>query len=127
MSRKRIAIDAWASYISPEGAKLWPEEFHHIFRKYRSPDIMVKGQAIESMIAEMDAAGVDRVVLSAFYHKDVAVVTNDQVAALVGRYPDRFVGAGTVNVLRRPMEIAREVELDPGLTAQERARIKPSF
>ena len=110
MSRKRIAIDAWASYISPEGAKLWPEEFHHIFRKYRSPDIMVKGQAIESMIAEMDAAGVDRVVLSAFYHKDVAVVTNDQVAAFVRRYPERFVGAGTVNVLKRPMEIAREVE-----------------
>jgi len=59
MTRERIAIDAWATYVSPEGATRWPDEFHHIFQKYRSPDIMVKGQAIESVIAEMDAAGVD--------------------------------------------------------------------
>ncbi len=110
MTRERISIDAWATYISPEGAKRWPEEFLHIFRKYRSPEIMVRGQAIESMIAEMDAAGVERVVLSAFYHRDIPVVTNDEVAAFVRRYPDRFVGAGTVNVMRKPMEVAREVE-----------------
>ena len=110
MSRERIAIDACATYISPEGAKRWPDEFLHIFRKYRSPDVMVKGQAIESMLTEMDAAGVDRVVLSAFYHKDVPVVTNDEVAAFVREHPDRFVGAGTVNVQKRPMEVAREVE-----------------
>lgn len=110
MTREPIAIDAWATYISPEAATRWPEEFHHIFRKYRSPDIMVKGQALEAMLAEMDAAGIDRVVLSAFYHRDVAVVTNDEVAAMVRRHPGRFVGAGTVNVLKKPMAIAREVE-----------------
>ncbi|MBM3557927.1 MAG: amidohydrolase [Alphaproteobacteria bacterium] len=110
MSREAIAIDAWATYISPEGAKRWPAEYLHIFRKYRTPDIMVTGQSIEAMIAEMDAAKVDRAVLSAFYHKDMAVVTNDEVAGFVRRFPKRFVGAGTVNVLRKPMEVAAEVE-----------------
>lgn len=110
MTRERIAIDAWATYISPEAAKRWPAEYLHIFRKYRTPDIMVTGQPVEAMIAEMDAAGVDRILLSAFYHKDMAVVTNDEVAALVRRHPTRFVGAGTVNVMRKPMEVAREVE-----------------
>lgn len=110
MSRTRIAIDGWATYISPEAAKLWPDEYRHIFSKYRSPEIMVKGQPVDAMLAEMDSAGVDRVILSAFYHKDLALVSNDDVGSLVRRHPDRFVGAGTVNVLRKPMEVAREVE-----------------
>jgi predicted TIM-barrel fold metal-dependent hydrolase len=110
MSRERIAIDAWASYISPEGAKLWSDDYLHIFRKYRSPRVIFEGMAIEQMIDEMDAAGVDRCILSAFYHKDTAVFSNEDVAAYVDKYPDRFTGAGTVNVLRKPMDVAREVE-----------------
>lgn len=110
MSRERVAIDAWATYISPEAAKRWPNEYKHIFAKYRSPEIMTKGQSVDSMLAEMDEAGVDRVVLSAFYHKDLAVVSNEDVAGLVRAHPTRFVGAGAVDILRKPMDVAREVE-----------------
>ncbi len=110
MTRERIAIDAWASYISPEGAKLWPADYLHIFKKYNSPRIIYEGQPFEAMITEMDAAGVDRCILSAFYHKDTAVVSNEDVAAFVAQYPDRFTGAGTVNILRKPMEVARDCE-----------------
>ncbi len=110
MSRPRIAIDAWASYISPEGSKRWPAEYLHIFKKYRSPAVIFDGMSIEQMLEEMDSAGVDKCVLSAFYHQDTAVVSNEDVAALVRRFPDRFVGAGTVNPLKKPMEVARECE-----------------
>ncbi len=110
MSRERIAIDAWASYIGPEGAKRWPEEYLHIFKKYNSPEVIVKGMTLEYMLSEMDASGVDKCVLSAFYHKDIAVVTNEDVAAFVAAHPDRFIGSGTVNVLAKPMDVAREVE-----------------
>ncbi len=110
MSQERIAIDAWGSWISPEGAKRWPTEYLHIFKKYRSPQVIFEGMSVEQMIDEMDAAGVDRCVLSAFYHRDMAVVSNEEVAEAVGRHPDRFVGSGTVNVLRKPMEVARQVE-----------------
>ncbi|MCE7884655.1 MAG: amidohydrolase, partial [Actinobacteria bacterium ATB1] len=109
MTRERIAVDAWASWISPEGASRWPDEYLHIFRKYRSPQVIFDGMTVEEMLAEMDAAGVDRAVLSAFYHKDMAVVSNEEVAAVVAEHPDRFVGSGTVNVLRKPGDVAREV------------------
>jgi predicted TIM-barrel fold metal-dependent hydrolase len=110
MQRERIAIDAWGSFIGPEGAKRWPEEYKHIFKKDRSPQVILDGMSIEQMLGEMDEAGVDRCVLSAFYHQDTAVVTNEEVAAFVGQHPTRFVGSGTVNPLRKPMAVAREVE-----------------
>lgn len=110
MTRERIAIDAWASWISPEAATRWPAEYLHIFRKYRSPQAIFDGITIDEMLADMDEAAVDRVVLSAFYHKDLAVVSNEEVSEAVAKNPDRFIGSGTVNVLRKPMDIAREVE-----------------
>ena len=110
MTRERIAIDAWGSWISPEGAKRWPAEYLHIFRKYRSPQVIFDGMSIEQMIGEMDDAGVDRCVLSSFYHQEMAVVSNEEVAEVVRRYPDRFIGSGTVNPLERPMDVARGVE-----------------
>ncbi|MBW2212621.1 MAG: amidohydrolase [Deltaproteobacteria bacterium] len=110
MPREKIAIDAWASWISPEGAKRWPVEYLHIFKKYRSPRSIFEGFSLDQMIAEMDEAGVDRSVLSAFYHKDLAVMSNEEVAEAVRKHPDRFVGSGTVNPLKKPGEVARDVE-----------------
>lgn len=107
MTRERIAIDAWASWISPEGATRWPEEYLHIFRKYRSPRVIFEGMTIDQMLAEMDAAGVDRCILSAFYHRDLAVVSNEEVAETVRAHPERFVGAGSVNPLGKPMDVYR--------------------
>ena len=110
MSREPIAIDAWATYVSPEGAKKWLPEFLHIFNKYRCPPSMTEGQPLEAMLAEMDAAGVDRIVLSAFFHGGQWVPRNEEVAALVRDHPDRFIGAGTVNVMQKPMLVAAGVE-----------------
>lgn len=104
------AIDAWSSYIGPEGAKRWPEEYLHIFRKYRSPRVIFEGMTVEQMLADMDEAGVEKCVLSAFYHKELPVVPNEEVAALVEKHPNRFAGSGTVNPLRKPAEVAKEVE-----------------
>lgn len=110
MTRDRIAIDAWASWISPESAERWPDEYLHIFRKYRAPEAIFEGMSVEEMLDEMDKAGVDRCVLSAFYHKDKAVVSNEEVAEIVEQYPDRFVGSGTLNPVQKPGEAAENVE-----------------
>ncbi|MBW2630041.1 MAG: hypothetical protein JRE45_20870 [Deltaproteobacteria bacterium] len=50
MPREKIAIDAWASWISPEGAKRWPVEYLHIFKKYRSPRSIFEGFSLDQMI-----------------------------------------------------------------------------
>ncbi len=120
-----IAIDAWGSWIGPEAAKRWPEEYLHIFRKYRSPSSIFEGIPLERMLAEMDAAGVERCVLSAFYHKDLAVVSNEEVAEAVAAHPDRFIGSGTVNPLRRPTEVAAEVERLVGELGMRVIRLEP--
>lgn len=125
MSRERIAIDAWATYVSPEGAKRWPPEFLHIFRKYRSPRSMTEGQSVDALLAEMDAAGVDRIVLSAFHYRDAWVLRNEEVAELVRQHPARFIGAGTVNVLQKPMTIASEVERLVGDLGLRCIRLEP--
>lgn len=110
MTRERIAIDAWATYISPEGATRWPAEFIHIFKKYKSPRHMTEGQPVEDLLKEMDESGVDRLILSSFYYKGEPVMTNEEVAALAKQHPDRFVPAGTVNVMKKPMQVAADVE-----------------
>ncbi len=110
MSRERIAIDAWATHITPEGAKRWPLEFLHIFNKYDSPAVMTEGQPIEALLREMEEAGVDKLILSAFHYKGEWVLSNEEVADYVKQYPDRFVGAGGVDVMQKPMEVAAQVE-----------------
>jgi hypothetical protein len=110
MTRERIAIDAWATYISPEGAKRWPAEFIHIFKKYKSPRHMTEGQSVEDLLKEMDESGVDRLILSSFYYKGEPVMTNEEVAEIAKQYPDRFVPAGTVDVMKKPMQVIADVE-----------------
>ena len=110
MTRPRIAVDAWATHITPEGATRWPDEFKHIFRKYKSPAVMLEGQSVEALLEEMDTAGVDRLILSSFHYMGDWVLTNEEVAEYVKAHPDRFIGAGSVDVMHKPMDVAREVE-----------------
>lgn len=110
MTRERIAIDAWATYVSPEGAQRWPAEFIHIFKKYRSPKHMTEGQSVEDLLKEMDESGVDRLILSSFYYKGEPVMTNEEVAAITKQHPDRFVPAGTVDIMKKPMQVVADVD-----------------
>jgi len=104
------AIDAWASPCLPGYAQRFPEEFKHIFRRYGSIERFEQGIPVEQMLAEMDEAGVEMVVLSAFYYEGVEIAGNELVADLVRRYPDRFViGAGTLDPRGKPMDVIRQV------------------
>jgi predicted TIM-barrel fold metal-dependent hydrolase len=125
MSRETVAIDAWATLITPDGVKNFPEDYFHIFRKYKSPMAQFEGQSLDAMVADMDASGVDRCVLSTFYHKDTAVSSIEDVAASVRQYPDRFVGAGTVNVLQKPMEVVRAIEYQVKELDMRAIRLEP--
>jgi len=59
-------------------------------------------------LAALDAARVDRAILSAWWGPEGALLDNDGVAALVQTHPDRFVGLAAVD-LHRPMEAVREL------------------
>lgn len=118
MDEKILAIDAWGSRLPPEVTKYWPPEFTYIFRLYGATEKMLKGYSLEEMIEEMDEAGVEKVVLSAFVYQDMRV-TNEMIATWVEQFPDRFVGSATVDP-RNGMDAVRELDMvvnDLGLRA----------
>lgn len=63
---------------------------------------------VDATVAAMDEAGVDIGLLSAWASPEGWLITNDQVAEVCRRYPQRLVGVGSVD-LRRPMDAVREV------------------
>ena len=63
---------------------------------------------IETAIAAMDQAGVQLGLLCAWWGPRGPIISNDEVAAHVKSYPDRFVGIAAVD-LYRPMDGIREL------------------
>lgn len=99
------AIDAWAQ---PGSAKLVNRpEFASLWRATGMVPLP-EGIPIDQLIAEMDEVGIERAVLRAWAAPDGWIITNDEIAALVRRFPDRFHGIATVD-LRRPVEAVAEL------------------
>jgi len=71
-----------------------------------------EGQAfvpsVDSTLAAMDGAGVDMMLLSAWYGPEGALISNEEVAAQVDAAPDRFRGLASVD-LRNPMQAVRDI------------------
>lgn len=99
------SIDAWAQpgtaqlINRPEFASLW---------RATGTGPRPEGIPIEQLIAEMDEAQILRAVLRAWAAPEGWIITNDEIAALVQRFPDRFLGLVTVDP-RRPVEAVREL------------------
>jgi uncharacterized protein len=97
-------IDAWMQHPTPQFI------MHPMFESLRR----WMGGAIpteippEFTIAAMDAAGVSRGIVCAWHGPQGPLISNDEVATLAKRFPDRFVGIASVN-LYRPMEAVREL------------------
>ena len=62
----------------------------------------------EFVLHAMDAGGVERATVSAWYGPSGAIISNAEIAALVKAHPDRLVGLASVD-LHRPMEAVREL------------------
>ncbi|MBF8286755.1 MAG: amidohydrolase family protein, partial [Dehalococcoidia bacterium] len=99
------AVDAWAQpgtgqlINRPEFASLW---------RATGMSPLPEGIPIDQLIAEMDEAGIQRAVLRAWAAPEGWIITNDEIAALVQRFPDRFVGMATVDLMR-PVEAVGEL------------------
>ena len=110
MSQNVGAIDAWATLVLPGTIDRWPPEFISIFKRYSSLPLFERGMTTEEIIDNMDAAGVDRLMLSAFGYGDYHIIRNEEVAEICAKHPDRFTGVGTVDPRGKPMDVVREVE-----------------
>ena len=84
-------------------------EVARLFKQSGSAHLLETGVTPEDMVRAMDAAGVETVMLSAWHRPGRWVITNDEVAKFVRRYPGRFVGVAAVN-LEKPVEAVRELD-----------------
>jgi predicted TIM-barrel fold metal-dependent hydrolase len=110
MSETVGAIDAWATLVLPGTIDRWPPEFISIFKRYGSLALFERGMTTEEILENMDAAGVDRLMLSAFGYGDYHIIRNEEVSEICAKHPDRFTGVGTVDPRGKPMDVVREIE-----------------
>ncbi len=99
-------IDAWAQPVFKQGAV---PEVARLLKQSGSAHLLGKDLSAEQMVALMDEGGVDRVMLAAWCRPGKWVITNDQVAAFVRAFPERFVGVAAVD-LEKPLDAVRELE-----------------
>ncbi|MBX3415285.1 MAG: amidohydrolase [Pirellulales bacterium] len=106
MAAATRVIDAWAQpALSHMGARL-PEVAPLM---QRSGALWETGISPEDMLRQMDAAGIDVVLLSAWHRPGGFAISNDEVATIVRDYPGRFVGIASVD-LERPMRAIAELD-----------------
>jgi len=100
-------IDAWAQ-LPTRPDQLVPE-VRRLLERSGTSEVLATGVAVEGVIAAMDAAGIERLLLSAWHRPGRWVLSNDEVADVVARHPDRFSGIAAVD-LERPIAALAELE-----------------
>ncbi len=98
-------IDAWIQHPTPSFAR------HPMFaslRRWTGADEIPDELPIELTVAALDAGGVRTAILSAWWGPGGPLISNDEVAACIRAYPDRFAGLASVD-LAHPMAAVREL------------------
>lgn len=108
MSTITGAIDAWAQPATGRTRELMPE-VARLFEKSGSGHLLEQRLSPEQTVAEMDKAGVEKLMLAAWCRPECWVCTNDEIAEFTRAYPERFVGVATVD-LSKPLAALRELE-----------------
>jgi predicted TIM-barrel fold metal-dependent hydrolase len=91
-----LAIDAWAQ-PAPPGA-FTSAMFAPLVARAQAGDRVSMAASPEKIVEAMDQAGVTKALLSAWRLQDGWMVSNHQIAEIVGRFPDRFVGVASVSL-----------------------------
>ncbi|MFC1944337.1 amidohydrolase family protein [Chloroflexota bacterium] len=111
------AIDAWVNPFTPDLQRrlVDDEEVGAVIKWWHMED-RYKGFTPEEVIALMDEAGLDKILIAAFqmysFMRKVPIVayTTEEIAEVVKTRPDRFAGLYGVNPYKR-MQAVRELEV----------------
>ncbi|MDP2620788.1 MAG: amidohydrolase family protein [Hyphomicrobiales bacterium] len=112
-----MAIDFHCNLFTPEAIeKHWygQPEIARLIKWWRMEE-RVKGVAVDDFIAMMDEAGLDKALIPAIrmmsYQNRTMVwdITEEEVAAAIGKHPDRLIGLAGFNPLKK-LEAVRQVE-----------------
>lgn len=99
-------VDAWAQ-LPRRADQLIPEVRRLLERSGTARSL--DGVVVDDVVAAMDRAGIDVLLLCAWCRPGRWVITNDDVAAIVAQHPTRFAGVAAVD-LDRPMAALAELD-----------------
>ncbi len=100
-----MIVDAWIQHPTPG---FIGHEMFASLRRWAGESPIPSEISVDVTLAAMDDAGVDVAIVSAWHGPDGAMITNDEVAAVVRHAPDRFAGAAAVD-LADPVGAVREL------------------
>ena len=98
-------IDAWMQHPT---LRFLQQDMFESLRRWTGTAIPGQELPPAMTVALMDEAGVDRGLICAWYDATGPLISNDEVAAVVSAYPDRFAGVASVD-LRHPVAAVREL------------------
>jgi len=98
-------IDAWMQHPT---LKFINQPIFDSLRRWVGGNIVSEEIPLEFTIDAMDKAGVEKGLTCAWWGPQGALITNDEVAEFIKKYPDRLIGVASVD-LYRPMEAIREL------------------
>lgn len=101
-------IDAWANPPFADMADRVPE-IKRLFAQSGALQHLSRGMSADEVVAAMDAAGIERLCLTAWYRPGLAIADNDRIAQFIAAYPTRFVGIAGVD-LEKPVAAVRELD-----------------
>ncbi|KIM99768.1 hypothetical protein OIDMADRAFT_126123 [Oidiodendron maius Zn] len=101
-------IDAWANPLMclQDGV---PEAIRLFEQSHVDLALLTKGCTPADIVALMDASGMSKICLSAWYRPGKVIFSNEQVAEFTRAFPDRFVGIAGVDLLD-PVGAVKDIE-----------------
>lgn len=99
-----LTVDVWMQHPT---VRFMAEPFFDSLRRWTGA-LEPVDVPIEFTVAAFEAANVSKALLCAWHGPRGALISNDEVAAWVKQFPERFVGIASVD-LYRPMEAVREL------------------
>ncbi|MFZ2631144.1 MAG: amidohydrolase family protein [Desulfosalsimonadaceae bacterium] len=105
MENEKKVIDVWMQHPNLEFINHPMFEF---LRRWMGIDKVTEEIPVEFTLAAMDQGNVSKGLTCAWWGPQGPLISNDEVALIVNKYPDRFAGIASVN-LYKPMEAVREL------------------
>lgn len=101
-----MIIDAWAQHPTLRHIK---DPVFDSLRRWNKEDVPQEEIPLEFTIQSMDEANVSKSLISAWVAPNVVMISNDEVAAFVAKYPERLIGVGSVDI-SKPVQAVAEVK-----------------
>jgi predicted TIM-barrel fold metal-dependent hydrolase len=103
-----VIADVWSQPLWRRTGRLDVPEMRDVFARSGRASALDEPVEPDELVAAMDEAGVDVVLLSAWHRPGGWVVSNDDVAVFTQKYPERFAGVASVD-LSDPVSAVREL------------------